>query len=55
MSYPEDQFSNAVAQYATTIAIPTIKTDSKITDNVKKQANKTPVLLRLFYAYSIIF
>jgi hypothetical protein len=33
MSYPEDQFSNAVAQYATTIAIPTIKTDSKITDN----------------------
>lgn len=33
MSYPEDQFSNAVVQYATTIAIPAIKTDSNITDN----------------------
>jgi len=39
MSYPEDQFSNAVAQYATTIAIPAIKTDSNITDNSSGTAN----------------
>lgn len=30
MNYPEDQFSNAVSQYATTIVIPAITTDSKI-------------------------
>lgn len=31
MSYPEDQFSNAVSEYASTIAIPAIKDDSNIT------------------------
>lgn len=30
MSYPEDQFSNAISEYASTIAIPTIKDNSNI-------------------------
>jgi hypothetical protein len=44
MNYPEDQFSNAVSQYATTIAIPAIKTDSKIDQQVTTERHIYKIL-----------
>lgn len=44
MSYPEDQFSNAVSQYTSTVVLPQIKTNSGIEQvNPSNTVNKTTV------------